>query len=687
MEKIDAAELKDLLNDTTRKIKSANDNLAINTIIETLITSVMHSEFASLWAFDESKAILLRERSDTSVRELSMLGQRGVLAKCFLTLSGGIYNYLASEKEYLPETDNPDEIRMKSKIIVPLLDGERLIGMLTAYSSIRKIKNFDEDDMEILEAMVPFLINVIYRMHPQMKTDDSERVYIGERLIEESNNVVEKVEEIQQVQKTTETSDATLTFLSNTVHDIRTPANTLYGFLELLEDQLDNPRLLQYIHNAKESAQFINDLTTSILDRVSSQRERTKAKPVQISPAKFFANIAEIFSANMFNKKITFNVYVDPLIAKEIVVEDIMLKRVVMNLIGNAYKFTPSEKTIDFSVQYEASKKRLRISIKDTGIGIAKEKQSEIFKAFAQAGDDTNVHFGGTGLGLSISAQYVKDLGGELKLESELDVGSTFYFDIPVQVTNKEPAFKPLRSKNIGIGVLLANQNVFSAMNLTRHLQQMGLANESISPIKSIAESPEKMTHLICFQHQLNDDVIAFTQDKKIALLIVEESFLSLLQTEQDDHYTVISQYGYYANILHAFISNKGQMKVLVVDDDRINIQLIRAILEEEFCQVETAMDGEVALKMLKTGVKEEEPYALVYLDNHMPKLSGIEVINEFRTFEKSESATPVFAVSISGDAVKEEQKSKHFNMYVGKPFNKKAIKETLQQVRSTKVK
>ncbi len=684
---MDTSELKELLKDTTQKIKSANDNIAINTIVENLITSVMNSEFASLWVFDETKAVLLRERSDASVRELSMLGQRGVLAKCFLTLSGGIYNYLASEKEYLPETDNPDEIRMKSKIIVPLLDDDRLIGMLTAYSSIRKIKNFDEDDMEILEAMIPFLISVIYRMHPEMKTEDVERVYIGERLIEASNNVVEKVEEIQQEQKTTETSDATLTFLSNTVHDIRTPANTLYGFLELLEGQLDNPRLLQYIHNAKESAQFINDLTTSILDRVSSQRERTKAKPVQISPAKFFADIAEIFSANMFNKKITFNVYVDPLIAKEIVIEDIMLKRVVMNLIGNAYKFTPSEKTIDFSVQYETSDKRLRISIEDTGIGIAKEKQSEIFKAFAQAEDDTSVNYGGTGLGLSISAQYVKDLGGELKLKSELDVGSTFYFDIPIEIANSAPTFKPVRSKNIHLGVLLANQNVFSSMNLTRYLQQMGLNNENIYPITSITEAPEKMSHLICFQNQLNDDVIAFAQDKKTGLLVVEESFLSLIQDEEKSDFTVISQYGYYANTLQTFISNNAQMRVLVVDDDRINIQLIRAILEEEFCQVETAMDGEVALDMLQTGVKEEEPYALVYLDKHMPKLSGTEVINTFRTFEKSESTTPVFAVSISGDAVEKEQKNKNFNMYVGKPFNKKAIKETLKQVRSTKVK
>jgi len=680
MEKIDAAELKDLLKDTTGKIESAKDNIEINTIVENLVTSLMHSEYASLWAFDESKAHLLRERNEESVRELSMLDQRGVLAKCFLTLTGGIYNYLASEKEYLPATDNPDDIRMKSKIIVPLLDGDHLIGMVTAYSSIRKIKNFDEDDMEILEAMTPFLTNVIYRMHPEMKANASERVYISERLIEASQNMAEKVEEIQQVQKTTETPDATLNFLANTVHDIRTPANTLYGFLELLEDQLDNPRLLQYIQNAKESSQFINDLTTSILDRISSQRERSKSKPVQLCPSKFFADIAEIFSANMSNKQIGFNVYIDPLLPKEIVVENVMLKRVIINLIGNAYKFTPSNRTIEFSVQSKSDGKRLHIAIKDTGIGIANEKQSEIFKAFAQAEDDTSVNYGGTGLGLAISAQYVKDLGGKLELESELDVGSTFYFDIPVKVTDDAPSFKPLGSTDIRLGLLLDNQNVFSSKNLTRYLNKMGLANEKITPMKDISDAPAEMTHLICFQHTLSDDLVTATQENHIALLIVEESFLSLINDKISERFNVISQYGYYANTLHTFISNRLKKKVLIVDDDRINIELIKAILKEEFCQVETAMDGKTALEMLKNGVKASEPYSLVYLDKHMPELSGTEVITDFRAFEKAEKADPVFAVYISGDAVEDTAETSLFNTHVSKPFNKQKIKQTLGQ-------
>jgi len=676
---IETAELKDLLNDTTREMKSANDNIELNAIIEKLITSVMDSEFASLWIFDEEKTQLVRERSSESVREISMLEQKGVLAKCFFTLSGGIYNYLASEKEYYPETDNPDKIRIKSKIIVPLIDKERLIGIATAYSSVQNIKNFEADDLELFEAIIPFLINVIYHMHPKMQEASTKDIYISERLLDESKAVVKKIEKIQQTQQTTETSDATLNFLSNTVHDIRTPANTLYGFLELLEDQLDNPRLLQYIQNAKESAQFINDLTTSILDRVSSQRERTTSKPSQISPTKFFADIVNIFSANMSNKKISFNVYIDPFIAKEIVVEDIILKRVIMNLISNAYKFTPSKKAIEFSVQYKPANQHLRISVKDTGIGIAEEKQTEIFKAFKQAEEDTSLNYGGTGLGLTISAQYVKDLGGELKLESKLDVGSTFYFDIPIEITNKTRAFEAIKNKNIYLGILLDNKNVFTGKNLIKYLVQMGVDKENITPTKNISNLSQKTTHIICFQSQLNEDVLTLTKNKNIELLIVEEEFLSLIENEIADRFSIISQYGYYANILHTFISNKSQIKILLADDDKINLKLIQAMIEEEFCHIETATDGEMALSMLKDAVEDENPYTLVYLDNYMPKLTGREVIGQFRTFEKEKNVTPVFAVNISGDA-KTTSDDSLFNLHIAKPFNKKKIKTAFKE-------
>jgi len=669
-------ELKQLVSESTHKIQSAPDNTEINKIIENLVKHIMDTDYASLWVFEKESASLLRARDDGSINEISMLGQHGVLAKCFFTLSGGIFNYLASEKEYLPQVDNPDNIKIKSKIIVPIIDDENFLGMVTAYSSIKKIKNFTADDMEILKTLTPFLTNVIYTMYPKMK-GQAQKAYISQHLIESSVDLVEKVEEVQQQQQETEEDGEILNFLANTVHDIRTPANSLYGFLELLEDQIEDTRLLQYIHNAKESAHFINDMTTSILDHISSQRETGKAEPVQLNPTKFFADIAETFSANMYHKNIIYNIFIDPLLPKKIIVEDIMLKRILMNLLNNAYKFTPTGGEITLSVRCKAEEKKMQISVYDSGIGIAPEKQEEIFKAFTQAEDDTKQHYGGTGLGLSICSGYVSRLGGKLKLKSELDKGSNFYFSLPLNIENPEKMFTPVKNDYLQIGILLYKENVPSAKNLVRYLNRMGIEKQQLKTLQTYHSIPQNITHLICYQSQLNEEVIQKTKEKNIPLLIVEEKFLSL--TNQENNNTVITQYGYYANSLYEFIAGNQPLSILIADDDKINTELIKAILSEEFCQVDTAYDGETALKMLKERAQKGTPYQMAYLDKHMPLLSGAEVIRMYRNFEKQKNLNPLFAVSISGDGVKEEKSREFFNMYAGKPFNKKSIQETLK--------
>jgi signal transduction histidine kinase/CheY-like chemotaxis protein len=676
MGQIQLDDLKQLVSESTRKIQNLHSKQEINAVVETLVTQVMDSEYASLWVFQRETASLIRAREDDSTNEISMLGQHGVLAKCFFTLSSGIFNYLASEKEYLPDVDNPDNIKIKSKIIVPIVDGENFLGIITAYSSIKKIKNFSQDDLELLETLVPFLINVIYVMYPELKGQEEE-VYINERLIESSQDLVDKVGAIQQQQQHTEGSDETLNFLANTVHDIRTPANSLYGFLELLEEQLDDPRLLQYLHNAKESAFFINDLTTSILDRISSQRARPDEEITEVNPTRFFADIAESFSANMYNKGLTYNIYIDPALPKGIKTEQTILKRTLMNLLNNAYKFTPSGREVSLLVQYKPKDKKIKVSVTDTGIGIAPEKQEEIFHAFTQAEDDTKETYGGTGLGLTICAEYVDKLGGKLKLKSELEKGSTFYFSIPVEVTDAETLFQPIKNRQLKVSILLDKKNIPSTRNIARYLIAMGIEKSQIQTFQNIHTIPDQVTHLICFQDKLTDTILAEAKQKNIPLLIIEEKFLSLLE-QPDDHSSVISQYGYYAKDLYESINGNQPLRKLVADDDKINLELIKAILAEEFCQIDTVTDGKAAVEMLQKSVKEGMPYQIVYLDKHMPILSGPDVIALYRQEEKTKGAPRIFAVSISGDGKPDESNKQLFDMHVGKPFNKKAIKETL---------
>jgi len=679
MERLDIKQLQEHLQETSDQLEKIEDPVEINHIIETLIKRVTGAEYASLWIFHQDKALLRRERNDDTPKEISMLGQQGVLAKCFFTLSSGIYNYLASEKGYFPEVDNPDNIKIKSKIIVPIIDEEHFLGMVTAYTSVRKIKSFDHNDIALLEAMVPFLANVIYRIYPEKKAY-TPQVYTATPLRDVSKQIVEKAAEIENSHQQEHSIDQHATFLANTVHDIRTPANTLFGFLELLEEKIEDNRLLQYIKNAKESAHFINELTTSILDQISNQTQISKHNTVQVAPTKFFADIAEGFSANMSQKSLTYNIYIDPFMPKEAQLDTQMLKRVLMNLLNNAYKFTPSDKSVELLIKFDAKRSRLFISVNDTGIGIAKEKQAEIFEAFKQAEETTKEQYGGTGLGLSICASYVKSLGGELQLRSTPDKGSSFYFDIPIECSLPQPMFPKLHPTTLNLGIILDKSNIESSKNILRYLSKMGLTKAHISVLMQGKSIDDSLTHLICFEHLLTQEIETFIAQKNIPLLVVEETFLSMLDEKESNQKQIISQYGYYAPKLHKFVSDNQPKRVLVVDDDKINIELIKAILSESFCQIDTAQDGERALKMLKEALLQERPYAIAFLDKHMPKLSGEEVISKFRKIEKESISAPIYAVSISGESI-EDQHNDLFDNYVTKPFNQKRIKEILQEV------
>ncbi len=674
--------LEDRLQTTTQKIDITQSNIEINTIMENLISSLMEAEFASVWFYDAKNMLLLRERDKSAVREISISEKKGILYKCFMTKKYGIYNYLTSEKEYRASVDNPDKIQIKSAIMFPLLDNDSLVGIITVYSSVKKIKLFSEDDLELLEAISPYIINIIYKIHPQAKPLKDENCRRQEGSKRAEFEAVKKVEEMHRLREETESSDETLSFMSNTIHDIRTPANTLYGFLEILEDKIEDPRLKQYLLNAKESAGLINELTNSILDRISFQRERKESQKEAIESVRFFSGIADMFSSNMYAKGLNYNVFIDPLIPKSIITEPLKLKRILMNLINNAHKFTSTKNSVDFSVRYNKKDKTLSFSVKDTGIGIVKEKQEEIFKAFKQGEDTTVLNYGGTGLGLAISSNYVKDLGGCFKLTSEPDKGSEFSFEIPIESTDTTSSFEVGSNKGLLIAILMDISNKPSANNIARYLIRMGIQKSQIVPVSSPSDYPKGMTHLITFQKKTNASVLAGAIANNVKCLVVEESLFSVTKDDFHKNCEVMSQYSSCAYDLYYFISVENIPKILIVDDDKISVSLIKTLLEGEFCKIISCKNGEEALNLLMNAQKSKTPFSLVYLDNQIPGISGKELIKKFREYEKKKQLKPIYAVSISGEAPKKEEDKKLFNMYASKPFKKEDIRDALSKLK-----
>jgi len=668
--------LQDSLAEINKKIDQASNNIEINRLIEGFITSLVDSEFASLWFYNKSDMTLVRERDGSTPRVLSLDVKKGILYKCFMTKEAAIYNYLASDKDYVASVDNPDGIKIKSKVMVPLIYQDEFVGIVTGYSSTKKPKKFTKEDVKILQACSSYFIDVLYKMHPcgdvnclcnTLKHEEAEEVTVKEiKKIEESNQK-------EQVQ------DDITNSIANFVHDIRTPANTLYGFLELLENQIADKRIKEYVINAKESASFINQLTTEMLDRVSLQKEQESSQIKEVEATNYFANIVEMFSSNMYEKNIDFSIYIDPFLPKVIKVDELKLKRVIMNLIGNAYKFTPRDRSIEFSVKYYQEQQKMFIQIKDTGIGIAKDQQKEIFKAFKQAEETTSLRYGGTGLGLAICAGYVAEFGGALELESEIDKGSRFYFTIPVEVVDSTPTFESIEDKQIKVAILTSANNTVSVSNIGRYLVNFGVKKENIIAVTSSSMIPKNVKHLIVYQHKFDTNVQKYFGDNA-KILIVEEELFSTNYEELDENCDVVSKYGYCAENLYKFLSSKRVPKVLLVDDDKTSIILLTKMLESEHCDIEVADNGKIALEMIIDAYKKGSPYKIVYIDNRMPLMNGVDVIRHVRDFEKDNNLEPIYVVSTSGDVLDPHTEGKLFDECIGKPFRSEDVKKVLNR-------
>jgi len=547
MKSVEKASMQSILEKFRKGIKDSQDNLEINRITEELVTSVVGSEFSSIWIYDERRSVLVRRRDESYLRELLLTHKRGVIYKSFMTQEAGIYNNLATEIGYDDSIDNPDKIKMKSKIILPIVDNERLIGVATAYSSVKNISDLTKKDFSLFKIIIPYILDSIYKM----------REYKGierrSRTSKKYDEVALKVEELDKPSSPPEADKDLLNYMSSVVHDIRTPANSLYGFLELLEEKIEDNRLKEYVKNAKESASFINELTTSILDKASNKETEGSSDLEVVNSALFFSKISELFVSNMYKKRVSFNIFIDPLMPREIKIDTLKLKRIIMNLIGNAYKFTPTKECIEFSVRYKQKDKKIHIFVKDTGIGIAKAKQTQIFQEFKQAEDDTSSKYGGHGLGLAICARYVKELGGHLDIESELDEGSTFYFDMPIEFEAQDVIFKPIDNPDIKISILMDTKNSCSTNNIARYIVRMGMDKKQVEALRFLEKIHKSTTHIIAYQNKSSTALEEFCKENSIKLLIVEEDFLSLSLGSSYEN-LIISQYSYFADTLYSFI-------------------------------------------------------------------------------------------------------------------------------------
>ncbi len=551
--------------------------------------------------------------------------------------------------------------------------------------------------------------NALQRLNKTLQLQSSELQKQSEELQVQSNNLLKANEKLKvERERADEANRIKGVFLATMSHEIRTPMNGIIGMNNLLSDTPLTEEQFEYVQIINTSGEALLSIINDILDYSKIESGSIDLEFYDFDLRKGIEDVFDLFATSAYEKNIELLYDIDPSIGNFIKTDGLRLRQILVNLVGNAVKFTHNGQ-IYLSITPQESTtgmQGLLFEVADSGIGIASDKIKRLFKAFHQADSSTTRKYGGTGLGLAISKSLVKLFGGNINGVSEPNVGSTFSFTInTAYVVNLEPIVeRSLLPKTI----LLFDPNILGLNRLKTWLNRLKIqtilaqseetlltAIDGDTTVDLIIVNLEKNaandTSFLNMLRNVNSEIpvaiLAYPQNKFSYEAPTEFSSILTKPIKHERFYKLLTSFK-TKEILTAKefkptyseeFAKKFPLKILVAEDNIINQKLISKILNKFGYDPKIVSNGKLAVDRC-----ENTNFDLILMDVLMPEMDGLETTRYIRkNFDHQPKIVAMTANAMSKD--REDCLSAGMDDYLSKPFKSDDLIKILEQLALTK--